>query len=61
MNMLTVLLLLHWPSVVLKIHDQAHDVAIVLQHRVPAVRHATDGLIFTSSEAAYRPGTNCKV
>ncbi|GAA5927103.1 hypothetical protein JCM1841_006048, partial [Sporobolomyces salmonicolor] len=48
-------------EVVLKKQELSYGIEAVFRDHVPALMHGNDGLIFTSAEAPYTPGTDPKI
>jgi len=47
--------------VIVKSQELAYGIHQVLTDRIPRLLHGNDGLIFTSAEASYTPGTDRKI
>lgn len=45
----------------LKRQELAYGIRAVFQEHLPSLQHGNDGLIFTSAEACYTPGTDRKM
>jgi len=48
-------------EVIVKSQELAYGIRQVLTDRIPRLLHGNDGLIFTSAEAVYTPGTDRKI